>query len=171
MTEEWRPVPGYEGAYEVSDRGRVRSLPRKIEQRSKEGGAYLRSLPGVVLRPGRMPSGHLSVALGRGNSRCVHALVLLAFVGPAPAKHEVRHLDGDESNNHLSNLRYGTRSCNGRDKKWHKGAKTYKLSPADVAGIKEGIRDGASGAGAAKRYGVSESTISAIKHGVFHRDI
>jgi hypothetical protein len=99
--EIWKLVPGYDGKYEVSDQGRVRS--------------FQRSPQGVILRPGRMPSGHLSVALGRGNSQCVHKLVLLAFVGAAPAKHECRHLNGDPADNRLENLCWGTRSENIND--------------------------------------------------------
>lgn len=59
-----------------------------------------------------MKSGHVSVAVGKGNSRQVHALVLLAFVGPYPAGCEILHLDGNPTNNTLTNLRYGTRSEN-----------------------------------------------------------
>jgi len=99
--EVWKLVPEYDGKYEVSDQGRVRSFQRYPQ--------------GIILRPGRMPSGHLSVALGRGNSQCVHKLVLLAFVGVAPAKHECRHLNGDPADNRLENLCWGTRSENIND--------------------------------------------------------
>ena len=99
--EVWKLVPEYDGKYEVSDQGRVRSFQRYPQ--------------GRILRPGRMPSGHLSVALGRGNSQCVHKLVLLAFVGATPAKHECRHLNGDPADNRLENLCWGTRSENIND--------------------------------------------------------
>lgn len=78
-TEKWVPVPGYVGAYEVSDLGRVRSLPRVGPRRSFEGR---------VLRPGRSTqSGHMSVVLSVGGakkSHNVHAIVMLAFVGEPP---------------------------------------------------------------------------------------
>jgi hypothetical protein len=99
--EVWKLVPEYDGKYEVSDQGRVRSFQRDPQ--------------GRILRPGRMPGGHLSVALGRGNSQCVHKLVLLAFVGVAPDKHECRHLNGDPADNRLENLCWGTRSENIKD--------------------------------------------------------
>lgn len=101
MTETWKVIPGYEGQYEVSDQGRVKS--------------YRRYKEGRILRPGRMPAGHLSVALGRRNSQCVHKLVLLAFVGAPPHKHECLHANGDPSDNRLINLRWGTRTENIRD--------------------------------------------------------
>jgi hypothetical protein len=55
------------------------------------------------------------VALGRGNSQCVHKLVLLAFVGPNPPKYECLHANGDPADNRLVNLRWGTRSENIQD--------------------------------------------------------
>ena len=99
--ENWKDIPGYEGRYQVSDQGRVKSFCRTVE--------------GVLLRPGRMPGGHLSVALGKGNSQCVHKLVLLAFVGAAPEKYECLHSNGIPSDNRLENLRWGTRSENIKD--------------------------------------------------------
>ena len=113
--EIWKDVPGYEGQYQVSDQGRVRSLDRTISQMSRCGTLYLKDIKGVVLRPGRMPAGHMSVSLGRNNSQCVHKLVLLAFVGPAPDGHECLHGNGDPSDNRLENLRWGTRGDNIRD--------------------------------------------------------
>ena len=113
--EIWKDVPGYEGQYQVSDQGRVRSLDRTISQMSRYGTLYLKDIKGVMLRPGRMPAGHMSVSLGRNNSQCVHKLVLLAFVGPAPEGHECLHGNGDPSDNHIENLRWGTRGDNIRD--------------------------------------------------------
>ena len=101
MGEIWKPIPGYEGLYEVSDRGQVRT--------------FRRGANGRLLKPGRMPQGHLSVALGRGNSQCVHKLVLLAFVGPPPFRCECLHKNGNPSDNQLQNLRWGTRSENIKD--------------------------------------------------------
>lgn len=98
LMEIWKVIPGYEGRYEVSDQGRVKS--------------YCRNREGRLLKPGRMPGGHLSVALGRGDSQCVHKLVLLAFVGPAPDKHECCHNNGNPADNRLENLRWGTRREN-----------------------------------------------------------
>jgi hypothetical protein len=120
MDERWLPIPGYEGLYEVSDMGRVRS--------------FRRGAGGRMLRPGRMPAGHMSVALGRGNSQCVHKLVLLAFVGPAPDRHECRHLNGVPADNRLENLKWGTRGENIRDAIAHGTWET----PARAAGRDKG---------------------------------
>jgi len=121
--ERWLPVPGYESLYEVSDHGRVRSLPRQ-------------TVSGI--RGGTMLKGHKLFELeyvqvflhaqDRGTPFCVHHLVALAFIGPRPDGMEVRHLDGDASNNAAANLEYGTRADNMQDMlRHHRGqiAKTH----------------------------------------------
>lgn len=112
--EHWRPVVGYEGLYEVSDRGSVRSLKRTIIR----SDGRPRTCPGVVLKPAVRPDGHIQVNLSRGGeyrTRRVHQLVMEAFAGPRPDGMEVCHNDGDPTNNHLFNLRYDTQSENARD--------------------------------------------------------
>ncbi|MBH0121551.1 NUMOD4 motif-containing HNH endonuclease [Rhodococcus sp. CX] len=113
--EQWRPIPGYEGGYEVSDQGRVRSLDRITYRGEKQ----IR-LKGKILSPGkRKQTGHLYVNLHRPGERRtfkVHRLVLLAFVGPPPAGSEYAlHADDDPSNNRLSNLRWGSQVDNMND--------------------------------------------------------
>ena len=111
-TEIWKPVVGHEGAYEVSDLGRVRSLDRRVRLVTLQAGETTRLVKERVLRPGPTRSGHVSVAIGKGNSRLVHRLVLEAFVGPCPDGCEVLHLNHDPADNRLVNLKYGTRSEN-----------------------------------------------------------
>jgi hypothetical protein len=113
MVERWRPVVGFEGQYEVSDQGRVRSLARVIVQKaSGYRPACLKPIKERILRPGPQKGGHLTVALGRGNSKLVHVLVLEAFVGPRPEGREGCHGPGGTQDNRLSNLRWDTRSAN-----------------------------------------------------------
>lgn len=114
MSEQWKPVVGYEGHYEVSDLGRIRSLDRP--------GVDGRRLRGVYLTPYVMPSGHLRVALcknRRHKTEKLHRLVLIAFVGQPPPGMEVLHRDGNPANNSLANLRWGTKSENARDQIRH----------------------------------------------------
>lgn len=111
LSEIWLPVPGFEGRYEVSDLGRVRSLDHRVRLVVR-GIETQRRVSGRILRPGPTRSGHVSVAIGKGNSRLVHQLVLEAFEGPCPAGLEVLHRNHVPSDNRLANLTYGTRSEN-----------------------------------------------------------
>lgn len=117
--EIWKAVPGYEGQYEVSSEGRVRSLTRKIKQLSRWGKPIPRTIHGRMLRPGLSSSGYYTVALGRNNSRCLHDLVAEAFIGPRPAGQLVRHRDGNRANNTADNLEYGTYTENIQDSMRH----------------------------------------------------
>ena len=115
MSEQWRAVPDWEGFYEVSDQGRVRSVDRIVPSRP----GFTARRKGKVLRARVNTSGHLEVKLQRDGARRsvgVHRLVLTAFVGPCPEGMEACHADDDKSNNHLSNLRWDTRSANTYDK-------------------------------------------------------
>lgn len=108
--EQWLPVPGYEGVYEVSNLGRVRSLDRKDNLGRLRRGRVLK------LRTDR--DGYLQFHAGGKHRRIlrVHRLVLLAFEGPAPeGANEALHGDGNPLNNALTNLRWGSRSENAVD--------------------------------------------------------
>ena len=108
----WKPIPGFEGQYEVSDHGEVRSLARRVPTVIK-GKRTTMPVPARVLKPGRTSSGHVSVVLGRkGGSHCIHVLVLTAFVGPRPPGMDACHNDDVPDNNVLSNLRWDTRTNN-----------------------------------------------------------
>ena len=149
MRETWKAVPGYEGQYEVSDRGRVRSLKRR-----------------VVLAPCTVSGGYVAVSLGRNNSKLVHRLVAATFLGAPPTgKHLVLHSDGTRDNNTLENLRYGSHADNSLDAIKHgtqvKGARQHaaKLSAQDVTDIRHSALNQRS---LAKYYGVTAACICAI---------
>ena len=161
----WKDIPGYEGRYQVSSAGGVRSLDRTVTYAASNiAAAHTRMKKGCVLRPGRATSGHLTVALGRGNSKCVHDLVLRTFVGPPALGHECRHLNGDPSDNRLENLCWGTRSENNVDAVRH--GTRGQLTATQVNDIYARVWSGAHGVGRqlAAEYGVTEVVISAIKH-------
>lgn len=114
VSEEWRPVVGYEGFYEVSNLGRVRSVDRVIE----DAWGRQCSLRGVLRKPYVSPKGYPLVRLSVGNVRkyfTVHRLVAIAFLGPPPLGKEVCHTDGDKLNPRADNLRWGTPSENQAD--------------------------------------------------------
>lgn len=109
--EEWRAVVGFEGRYEVSDLGRVRSLD-VLTRRGGGGAEDIR--PGKVRKLHLMKSGYQHVNLKRdgvGLGQYVHRLVAAAFLGES-RNLEVNHKDGNKANNILSNLEYCTRQEN-----------------------------------------------------------
>ena len=111
MGETWRPVVGYDGYYEVSDAGNVRSVER-VAVRKNGRPHRVRS---TIRKPKRLPKGHLMVTLvrdGHLSSHTVHKLVLEAFAGPRPPGCVSRHLNGDPAVNRLANLAWGTPSEN-----------------------------------------------------------
>lgn len=109
--EQWRPVKGFEGIYEVSDLGRVRSLDRVTLYRER----FTRVYKGRVLSPKKSSDGYLWVGLykdGECTYRYIHALVAEAFLGRRETGMEVNHLNGRKGNNRPSNLEYCTPSEN-----------------------------------------------------------
>lgn len=103
-------VRGYERAYEVSDRGNARSLDRVITMTN----GVPRPIKGRVLRPVTTSRyGYRAVSLGRGRRLFIHRLVAAAFLG-LKADQEVDHMNGDTTDNSLSNLRCVTHAENMR---------------------------------------------------------
>ena len=106
--EEWLPVVGYEGFYEVSDRGRVWSVGRHV---------FLLAKP----EPNHS-MGYLRVHLSKGGKKSwhrLHTVVLRAFEGDRPAGLEARHLNGVVSDCSRANLTWGTHQQNIADKFRH----------------------------------------------------
>ncbi len=163
--ERWLPVVGYEGLYEVSDWGRVKSLERLVRH-SRGGRQILRSR---VLKSLRHRNRRLEVALCRGGGVrriLVHRLVLEAFVGPCPEEMEACHGDGDPSNNRLENLRWDTRKANCADRLRHgtlaRGERNglAKLARGQVLVIRADPR---SCWKIAQDYDINPTTVSQIK--------
>jgi len=165
MEEIWKDVVGYEGRYEVSSLGRVRSVAREV----RNTASSTRFLPCIIIAPNRHPGGYFTVKLSLDRVKrhhYIHRLVALAFIGPAPHKHEVLHGDGNKTNNALPNLSWGTRKENFIDRarlgelllgETHPNA---KLTDAKVLAI---LSDRRSVNEIAKDYGVTRSNISMIK--------
>lgn len=118
--EQWLPVVGYEGHYEVSDHGQVRSVTRTLTYEGR-WGPMARLFPGKVLTPNTLWDGHLQVCLvlpgqrQKKTTKKIHLLVLTAFVSPRPDGLLGCHEDGDPTNNHVDNLYWGTHSDNALD--------------------------------------------------------
>lgn len=109
--EVWKPVPGFEGLYDVSDQGRLRSW-------REAGGQHRKLSEPRVCRGGKLKYGYQSHFMGRGGGReqaTIHELVLLAFVGARPDGMVARHLNGNPQDNRLENLAWGTWKQNTQD--------------------------------------------------------
>lgn len=114
MVEEWRTIPGYEGLYEVSNFGAVRTLERTWVS----GKGVVRTVRPGVKRQSFDKDGYPRVTLCKDGVKrriLVHRLVMWAFVGPQPKGIQVRHLDHSKTNNKLNNLCYGTAKENAAD--------------------------------------------------------
>ena len=109
--EEWRSIPGYEGLYEVSNLGRVRSLDRYV----KYSNGMIHLHKGKVLSPGKDTDGYLKVVLNC-NRKCktitVHRLVALTFIPNPDNLPIINHKDEDKTNNSVDNLEWCTQQYN-----------------------------------------------------------
>ncbi len=170
--ERWRDVVGYEGYYEVSDQGRVRSVDRVIFA-VRQGTPYEKQLRQRVLGTSRKLGAYPHVSLCRDGQEAtaqVHRLVAAAFLGPCPPGNEVRHLNGEPADSRLSNLCYGTKKENSHDRVTHgthcRGSRNpiAKLTEQDVRAIKN-LKGKVPQAELARRFGTVQSNISMIHTG------
>ena len=143
MIEIWKPIENYETFYEVSNLGRIRSVSRHVTDKL----GRTRFLEGRIIKPGGVVEGrkYLMVCLcknGKMSSVTVHTAVAKAHVPGRKPGLEVRHLDGDASNNWATNLAWGTKKQNMKDKVLHgtssrgEGNGCAKLTEAQVREIK-----------------------------------
>ena len=154
-TERWLPIEGFESTYHVSNRGRVKSF---------QNGERM-------LSPWPVAKGYLMVELrdnGKRSGRTVHRLVAEAFLERPSESHEVNHLDGDKTNNHLSNLEWVTTQEN-RDHAVATGLHTCgeetctaKLTADEVREIRHRYSEGTYQRVLAEEFGVSRSHVSDI---------
>lgn len=121
--QEWKDIPGYEGVYQASIFGQIRSLPRFVRKRQMNGKIGLTFYKGIVLKPYPTRDGYLLVDLHKKAIQ-VHSLILKTFVGEKNSRNHVcMHLDDNKKNNRLDNLVWGTYKENAQaavDKKLYK---------------------------------------------------
>lgn len=176
--ETWRTIPGFEGYYEASDQGRIRSVDRNIVFEHPTHGTIRQKLRGKTLRPGRMPAGYLFVVLswrGKVTNHAVSRLVLEAFVGPCPDGHQAKSLNDDRTDCRLANLAWQPvpeiRLQAIASGVTPVGERHYraKLTSTDIAEIRAatGVTQGE----LAAQYGVSRSRIYAIRRGVTWKSV
>lgn len=130
-SEVWAPVAGYEGLYEVSTQGRVRSLERE-ETSSNRWGPFVRKRNAKVLRERVTPTGYIQVQLytgGKGKFLLVHRIVATTFLPLDQERPHVNHKDGVKANNAVDNLEWATQSEN---MKHARASGLYKGDKCDI---------------------------------------
>jgi len=176
--EEWKAIEGYEGYYEVSSLGRVRSLPRTVS--SGRGWNY--PVKGKILTPASDRGGYQLVTLRKDGQRTlkVHRLVAEAFI-PNPLKlPQINHKDGDKTNNRVENLEWCNSKANiahawetGLASSNHCSGESHHLSSVQDSHIKECLDLYQTGKWSqrklAQKYGVSPTTVNNWTHGKTRR--
>jgi hypothetical protein len=161
--ENWRKIPGYPSRFEVSDKGRVRTIDYEYMHKLRGGGMEMRHRKGRVLAPcvNTAKGGYVQVTMTYSDlgvrkvwSGKVHRLVALAFVPNPSGLPEVNHLDSDKTNNCASNLEWVSKSENVRHN-YASGLRRPHSKKRPVVGIK----------GEEKVY--FESLLAAQKSGLF----
>ncbi len=121
LDEEWRDVVGYEGLYQASSAGRIRSLTK-----------------GGIVKPGETHGGYLQVCLHKNKKKSthkVHRIIATAFIGDGGGRH-VDHVNGIRTDNRAENLKWCTISEN----QWNKGIE--KRNTSGLKGVSWYSRDG-----------------------------
>jgi hypothetical protein len=166
--EIWIDVPGYEGYYQVSSHGRVKSLARLVPWLPDGRKQYVKER---LLAQGTNNQGRMGVVLskeGIARRHLVSRLVLMSFKGTEEGRPECRHLDGNHLNNRLGNLEWGTHTENMRDKQKHgtqpqgEGHPKAKLTEQQVIEILSSSKNHKE---TGKLHGVSGAAISFIRTG------
>ena len=169
--EHWKPIPSFEGLYEISEFGTIKSLARK--ETTKAGWSRIKNEK--TLKPYKCKDDRLYVDLCvnyKKTRSSVHRLVLLAFVGPCPEGMEACHNDGNHRNNHYSNLRWDTHKNNLDDKYKHgthicgENHKLSKLKEDDVRKIRDMATKKVSVTKIAETFNVSRRLIRKILTGL-----
>ncbi len=176
MIEQWKPVVGFEGIYEVSSYGRVRSLDRYVA--TGNNGKGKRLVPGKVLTPRNDGHGYNALDLrsaGQGKQRFpvkVYRLVAESFLGTPPTpKHVVNHLNGIKSDDRPENLEWATHGENmihaGENGLMRNGERSHlsKLTDEQVTRLRSLRSLGATLTELAFWFGITAPTVWAIVNG------
>ena len=171
INEIWKPVKGYEGIYEVSNLGRVKSLPRLKycgHKNSKPQKVHERILTSWVDR-----LGYVKVRLsknGESKTTLLHRVIADAFIEPVEGKNEINHKDGVKANNAIENLEWATRGENVKHaflnklkhpKRGEENNKS-KLNWESVREIRRLHSNGLSQKDLSRRFGVTIANVSSI---------
>lgn len=156
--EEWKPIPGYELFYEVSNYGRIRCSPTAPPRKGNRRGKILIA---YATEEGYLTT-HLCVNYQQA-SMLNHVAVALAFIGPRPEGHHVDHINHNTSDPRLCNLRYLLAAWN-TSQPGQQNAMS-KVTEHEVAAIRRLSKSGISQRQIAWAFQLSEANISLIVSG------
>ena len=170
--EVWKSVPGFEGYYEASNIGRIRTVDRI----GKTCYGADRKLNGKLVAQNSGKKGYLRVSSRIHGVMLVHRLVALTWIQNPDALPVINHIDGNKENNRIENLEWCTQSYNMKHAHRNglakgmvllKGDKSIaaKLTERKVANIKFRLLHGDRAVDLAKEYGVNKNTIAELKAG------
>lgn len=155
--EEWKDVKGFEGIYQISNQGRLRSMERFVKCR----GENFRRLPSQIMKPMYSSQGYLNHRVtvnGKSTTLFIHRLVAEHFLNCDFDEKFVDHIDRNKTNNHASNLRFVSPKENMRNRS------DNKLDFEKVSQIKSLLKN-MTQKEIAKMFNVRQSMISRIKTG------
>ncbi len=171
LDEVWNDIPEFEGFYQVSNQGRVKSCDRIVDSNGRK-----RALKAAILKPSISTGGYKGVTLwkhGKGITKSIHILVALSFLGDCPDGCNINHKDGNKLNNCISNIEYCTFAQNSQHA-YDMGLPTpakgerhgqSKLKDSDIIAIRDRLALGHTTSAIARDFNVGQSIISRIKTG------
>lgn len=164
VNETWRDIPGYEGLYQVSSRGCVRSISRMIKTRDRWGNDRLSHLQERIISPNRnCKHGYLSICLYKDGTQKrvhIHRLVAIAFIPNPYGLPQINHKDEIRSNNNVENLEWCSAAYNnkyGSARQRMSATKSRAILAIDSSGNVVGEFTSSKEAG--ERYGVTRDAI------------
>ena len=113
MEEIWKDVKGFEGMYQISNHGRLKS--------------FLRIKTGHIMSQTNKKGDYFRIVLNQKKSTYIHHLVAFHFIGDRPKGYHIDHIDGNKQNNRVDNLQYITMI--------HHKLKTIKENPNSLKGM------------------------------------
>ena len=169
---EWKEIKGYEGSYEVSNLGEVRSMDRNI----KYSNGTIVPYKGKLKKQSIDKYGYAYVGLYLNQNHkqgMIHRLVANAFIDNIDNKPQINHIDGNKLNNHVDNLEWVTAQENLThavdigllDNVSGEGHYKAKLTNKDVVKIRQRVSNGENYQSIADDYGVVKSTIGFLING------
>lgn len=118
--EVWKDIEGYEGLYQVSNLGRVKSVTRETPFTNRWGQRITRTRKEFIMKPKKQYNGYLVICLRNNGGRyfSIHRLVANAFIPNPENKPQIDHIDGNKENNCVDNLHWVTAAENAANPLW-----------------------------------------------------